>query len=84
MNKINEHLVHVILSEEDVKLLTTAIGLDHPASGVVKRIIYQANDSPIFCSSYNKPIRHLNPKAAVCQPFPFACYSCPMGMYEGD
>lgn len=77
-----DHLVNVTLSEEDIRLLSTAIGLDHPASEVVKRIIYQANDSPIFCSSHNKPIRHLNPKAATCQPFPFACYRCPMALYE--
>lgn len=77
-----EHLVSITLSDEDIRILTSAMKLDHPVSGVIKRIIYQANDSPIFCSSYNKPIHNLHPKAAACQPFPFACAKCPMALYE--
>ena len=79
----NAHLITITLSDEDVSILTAITRyVGSPANSVIKRIIYQANNSPIFCSSYNKPIRHLNPKAAVCQPFPFACANCPMALYE--
>lgn len=80
---LDAHLVKVTLSDEDINtLVTIAKRTGSPDNNVIKRIIYQANNSPIFCSSYNKPIRHLNPKAAVCQPFPFACANCPMALYE--
>ena len=79
----DNHIVSVILSNEDVKILAAiSETIEPPASKVIKRIVYQANDSPIFCSAYNKPIRHLDPSAATCQPFPFACNTCPMALYE--
>lgn len=79
----NAHLVTITLSDEDIAVLTAiAKHVGPPANGVIKRIIYQANDSPIFCSAYNKPIRHLNPKAATCQPFPYACNTCPLACFE--
>jgi len=79
----NAHLVTITLSDEDINLLTSISNyFGPPISNVIKRIIYQANNSPIFCSSYNKPIKNLSPKAAVCQPFPYACHSCPMAIYE--
>ena len=77
------HLITVTLSNEDISTLAAiAKHVGPPANGVVKRIIYQANNSPIFCSAYNKPIGHLNPKAATCQPFPYACNTCPMSCFE--
>lgn len=83
MGEANTHLVTITLSDEDIKLLAS-IGdyFGSPIDNVIKRIIYQANDSPIFCSCYNKPVKHLNPKAAVCQPFPCACHTCPMALFE--
>lgn len=73
----------IYLSDLEISILTRISDkVEQPAASVIKRIIYQANDSPIFCSAYNKPIKHLYPKDAVCQPFPFACNTCPMGLYE--
>ena len=73
----------IYLSDYEVSILSFAAGdIGEPAASVIKRIVYQANDSPIFCSAYNKPVKHLNPKEATCQPFPLACNTCPMGLYE--
>ena len=73
----------IYLSDSEVSILVSAAGdIGEPAASVIKRIVYQANDSPIFCSAYNKPVKHLNPKEAICQPFPLACNTCPMGLYE--
>jgi len=83
LNVANEHLVSIILSDSEVNALIPIVDKVEPsANDVVKRIIYQANNSPIFCSSYNKPIRHLNPTAAICQPFPASCHTCPMALFE--
>lgn len=83
MDTSNNHVVTVKLSDEDIHLLVEVSKyIGPPANNVIKRIIYQANDSPIFCSAHNKPIKHLNPSAATCQPFPFACNTCPMALYE--
>ena len=73
----------IYLSDAEISTLVSAAGdVGEPAASVIKRIIYQANDSPIFCAAYNKPVKHLNPNAAICQPFPLACNTCPMGRYE--
>ena len=73
----------ITLSDSEVAALVSVAGdIGGPAADVIKRIIYQANDSPIFCSAYNRPVRHLNPKTSVCQPFPLACKTCPMALYE--
>ena len=73
----------IYLSDSEISALVSIAGdIGEPSSSVIKRIIYQANDSPIFCSAYNLPIRHLNPKQEQCQPFPLKCSKCPMGLYE--
>lgn len=73
----------IYLSDSEIADLVASAGeIAEPAASVIKRIIYEANDSPIFCSAYCKPVKHLNPKAATCQPFPLACNTCPMGRYE--
>ena len=83
MNSPNIHMVSISMSDDEVNALTSVVGdIGSPAKDVIKRIIYQANDSPIFCSAYNRPVRHLNPKDAVCQPFPLACNTCPMALFE--
>ena len=72
----------IYLSDEEIEALVSAVGdVSEPAS-VIKHIIYQADDSPIFCSAYNRPIKHLNPNAATCQPFPLACKTCPRAMFD--
>lgn len=76
-------LIPITLSDEDVNSLVAISGyIGSPANNVIKRIIYQANNSPVFCSAYNKPIRHLNPKAIDCQPFPLSCQTCPLALFE--
>ncbi len=73
----------IYLSDEEVESLVSAVSnVEEPAASVIKHIIYQADDSPIFCSAYNRPIKHLNPNASTCQPFPLACKTCPRAMYD--
>lgn len=73
----------VYVSDAEVEALVSVVGdIGEPAASAIKHIIYQADDSPIFCSAYNRPIKHLNPKAAVCQPFPLACKMCPRAMFD--
>lgn len=77
------HLVSISLSDAEISALASAAGdIGGVAKDVIKRIIYQANDSPIFCSARNRPIKHLWPADAICQPFPMACNTCPMALYE--
>ena len=83
MNASDNHIVSIILSDEDVRVLADVCeDIDCPAKNVIKRIVYQANDSPIFCSVYNRPIKHLDPHNEFCQPFPLMCMSCSMAIYE--
>lgn len=71
------------LSDNEIEILSKYVDiLPTPIQGIIKRMIYQANDSPIFCSAYNKPIKHLNPQNENCQPFPYACNKCPLALFE--
>lgn len=84
MNVHDKHIVSIKLSDGEIEslvILSNKLG-NTPANDVLKRIIYQANDSPIFCSAYNRPIKHLNPSSLSCQPFPETCQGCSMALYE--
>ena len=73
----------VQLTDSEIATLVSTVGdIGEPAASVIKHIIYQANDSPIFCSAYNRPIKHLRPRMAICQPFPMACKTCPRAMFD--
>ena len=73
----------VYVSDAEVEALVSVVGdIGEPAASAIKHIIYQADESPIFCSAYNRPIKHLNPKAAICQPFPMACKTCPRALFD--
>ena len=73
----------IYLTDEEVEALVSVVGdVGEPAASAIKHVIYQADDSPIFCSAYNRPIKHLNPNAATCQPFPLACKTCPRAMFD--
>ncbi len=76
--------VQIYLSDDDINTLVECAGdIPYPAKDVIKRIIYQANDAPFFCSAHNCHIKYLEPpKNATCQPFPLACRTCPMAFYE--
>ena len=81
---IDNHTINVKLSDDDINTLVENAGdIPSPAKEVIKRIIYQANDAPFFCSVYNCQIKYLKePKNISCKPFPYACKNCPMAMYE--
>ena len=73
----------IYISDAEVEALVSVVGdIGEPAASAIKHIIYQADDSPIFCSAHNRPIKHLNPSAATCQPFPMACKTCPMALFD--
>lgn len=73
----------IYLTDEEIEALVSVVGdVGEPAASAIKHVIYQVDDSPIFCSAYNRPIKHLNPKAATCQPFPMACKTCPRAMFD--
>lgn len=74
----------IYLSDDDINTLVEYAGdIPSPAKEIINRIIYQANDSPFFCSAYNCHIKYLKlPKNKACQPFPLACKTCPMALYE--
>lgn len=73
----------IYLTDEEIEALVSVVGdVGEPAASAIKHVIYQADDSPIFCSAYNRPIKHLNPNAATCQPFPLVCKTCPRAMFD--
>jgi len=73
----------IYLTDEEIEALVSVVGdVGEPAASAIKHVIYQADDSPIFCSAYNRPIKHLNPVAATCQSFPMACKTCPRAMFD--
>lgn len=73
----------IYLTDAEIETLVSVVGdIGEPAASTIKHIVYQADDSPIFCSAHNRPIKHLNPKAATCQPFPMACKTCPRALFD--
>lgn len=84
ISRFDSHIVGIYLSDDDINTLVENAGdIPSPVKEVIKRIIYQANDAPFFCSAYNCHIKYLKePKNATCKPFPYACKTCPMAFYE--
>ena len=80
---VDSHISYVRITDSEVQDLVSCLSsIKEPALSVVYSIIEQANNSPIFCGVYNRPIRYMNSEEVSCNPFPQICFSCPFAFYE--